>query len=70
MKKKNKEYFSKRQIEKFEKARLQLIKDIDLFVSGIKFTKENYHVKAPWFNHKEFNLEWVEELRKSIYNID
>lgn len=62
--------FTERQIDNFQKARLEVLGKLELFELGIQFTKENYIVKSHLFSLREFNTEWLNNLRLAINNID
>ena len=62
--------FTKKQIDNFEKARLDVLEKIELFEMGIRFTKETYIVKAHFFDLHQFNTEWLDRVKKAINDVD
>lgn len=62
--------FTKKQIRDFEKVRLEAIKRIELFEAGVKFTSDNFIVVSNKFNRYTFSMEWIEELKSAINNIN
>ena len=65
-----KKTFSKRQIKKVEKAKEKLLKNINMFESGIRFVEEHYCITPKKSEDAEYSTQWLEDMKSAINNID
>ena len=62
--------FSKRQIKKVEKAKEKLLRNINMFEEGVKFVESHYCITAKDADGKDYNTQWLEDMKDAINNID